>query len=62
MSANLYQVQAGPEGYLPPVAACMGVALPEKGKALVEGRVVPEAEAMRTINCRLMIHTARRFR
>lgn len=49
MSANLYRVQAGPEGYLPPAAAFMGVVLPERGEALVEGRVVPEAEAMRTI-------------
>ncbi|AKL95978.1 CO dehydrogenase beta subunit/acetyl-CoA synthase epsilon subunit [Clostridium aceticum] len=49
MSINLYRVQAGPEGYLPPAAACMGVELPEKGEALVEGTVVFEEEAMEKI-------------
>ncbi|MDR5659170.1 carbon monoxide dehydrogenase beta subunit family protein [Serpentinicella sp. ANB-PHB4] len=49
MSNNLYQVQAGPEGYLPPAAATMGVKLPETGQALVEGSIVLEDEAMETI-------------
>ena len=49
MSAKLYRVQAGPEGYLPPAAASMGVMLPEEGESLVEGRIVPEEEAMQKI-------------
>lgn len=49
MSAKLYRVQEGPEGYLPPAAASMGVMLPEEGESLVEGRIVPEEEAMQRI-------------
>ena len=49
MSANIYRVQEGPEGYLPPAAASMGVMLPEEGESLVEGRIVPEEEAMQKI-------------
>ncbi|MBS3994804.1 MAG: carbon monoxide dehydrogenase [Alkaliphilus sp.] len=49
MSNNLYRVQAGPEGYLPPAAAHMGIELPEKGNALVEGSIVLEDEAMQKI-------------
>lgn len=49
MSVTQYRVMAGPEGYLPPAAASMGVALPEKGEALVEGQVVPEETAMQKI-------------
>lgn len=44
-----YQVLAGPEGYLPPSAASMGVILPEKGQALVAGSIVPEEEAIEKI-------------
>lgn len=44
-----YRVLTGPEGYLPPAAASMGVTLPDKGEALVEGSIVPEEEAMRKI-------------
>ena len=44
-----YQVLAGPEGYLPPSAASMGVILPEKGQALVEGLIVPQEEAIEKI-------------
>ncbi|MHB8170716.1 MAG: carbon monoxide dehydrogenase beta subunit family protein [Thermincolia bacterium] len=49
MSVTEYLVLAGPEGYLPPAAASMGVVLPEEGSALVEGRIVPEGEAMEKI-------------
>lgn len=44
-----YQVVAGPEGYLPPAAAVMGVTLPEPTEGLIEGRIVPEQEAMEKI-------------
>ncbi len=49
MLESKYQVLVGPEGYLPPAAASMGVTLPEKGQALVEGSIVPEAEAIEKI-------------
>ncbi|HSW36141.1 MAG TPA: carbon monoxide dehydrogenase beta subunit family protein [Candidatus Limnocylindrales bacterium] len=46
MSTVKYRVLPGPEGYLPPAAASMGVILPEKGYALVEGEIVTQDEAM----------------
>jgi hypothetical protein len=49
VSTNQYCVQQGPEGYLPPAAALMGVMLPEKGESLVEGKIVSEEEAMKKI-------------
>ncbi|MBS3978025.1 MAG: carbon monoxide dehydrogenase [Syntrophomonadaceae bacterium] len=49
MLTTEYRVLAGPEGYLPPAAASMGVVLPEKGEALVEGEIVPEEVAMQKI-------------
>lgn len=49
MSVNSYRVQAGPEGYLPPAAAFMGVLPPEKGESLIEGIVVPEDVALQEI-------------
>ena len=48
-----YRVLAGPEAYLPPAAACMGIVLPDPGQAHIEGRIVPEEEAME--------HVARKF-
>jgi hypothetical protein len=54
MSTNLYRVQAGPEGYLPPAAASMGVVLPGKGEALVEGITTPADEAMSEIARKLL--------
>lgn len=54
MSSNSYRVQAGPEGYLPPAAAFMGVMLPEKGEALVEGSVVSEEKALKKIAEKLL--------
>lgn len=41
-----YRVVPGPEGLLPPAATVMGVALPEEGEGLVEGRIVSETEAL----------------
>lgn len=49
-----YKVVAGPESYLSPAAASMGIVLPEKGEALVEGRNVPEEEAMEKIAEKLL--------
>lgn len=49
-----YPVLAGPEGYLSPSAASMGVVLPDEGEALVEGRIVPEEEAMEKIAEKLL--------
>ena len=41
-----YQVVPGPEAFLPPSAASMGIVLPDPGEAHIEGRIVPEEEAM----------------
>ena len=41
-----YRVLPGPEGFLPPAAASMGIRLPEPGQGHIEGRIVPEEEAM----------------
>ena len=49
-----YRVHAGPEGYLPPAAASMGVVLPDEGKALIEGVIFSEEEAMEKIAGKLL--------
>ena len=49
MLVNEYKVLRGPEGYLPPSAASMGVELPDKGFALIEGQAVVREDAMETI-------------
>lgn len=49
-----YQVMPGPECYLPPAAASMGVVLPDEGRALVEGHIVTQEEAMSTIAEKLL--------
>jgi hypothetical protein len=41
-----YRVVPGPEGYLPPAAAIMGVGQADPGQSLVEGMVVPEQQAI----------------
>lgn len=46
MSATEYIVKAGPEGYIAPSAALMGVQLPDPGEALVEGCIVAEQVAL----------------
>ena len=40
-----YQVLPGPEAFLPPSAASMGIVLPDPGEAHIEGRIVDEEEA-----------------
>lgn len=40
-----YQVLPGPEAFLPPAAASMGIVLPDPGQAHIEGRLVDEEEA-----------------
>lgn len=39
-----YQVKAGPEAFLPPAAASMGIVLPDPGECHIEGRIAPEEE------------------
>ncbi len=41
-----YQVKAGPEAYLSPAAASMGIVLPDPGEAHIGGKIVSEDEAM----------------
>ena len=48
-----YEVKAGPEAFLPPAAASMGIRLPDPGQAHIGGRIVPEEEAYE--------HAARKF-
>ncbi|WP_276557753.1 carbon monoxide dehydrogenase beta subunit family protein [Dethiobacter alkaliphilus] len=54
MLESKYQVLTGPEGYLPPAAASMGVTLPDKGLALVEGTIVPEKVAIEKIAAKIL--------
>ena len=50
MTMVRYPVLPGPEGYLPPAAALMGVALPvNKDEALVEGEIVSCESAMEKV-------------
>ncbi len=48
-----YRVTSGPEGYLAPAAALMGVVLPDPGQGLVEGCLVDEGQAIDTIAAKL---------
>lgn len=41
-----YRVAHGPEGYLPPAAALMGIRLPDQGMALIEGSSIEEDAAI----------------
>ena len=54
MQAVDYKVVTGPEGYLPPAAASMGVVLSDEGEGLVEGKIVSEKEAMNKIAEKLL--------
>ncbi|MFW5813246.1 MAG: carbon monoxide dehydrogenase beta subunit family protein [Fibrobacterota bacterium] len=54
MSQEKYRVVAGPEGYLASAAALMGVELPDRGQALVEGQAVQESEAMDLVARKLL--------
>ncbi|MCL0057842.1 hypothetical protein M1N05_02090 [Dehalococcoidales bacterium] len=49
-----YKVITGPETYLSPPAAMMGVVLPEEGQGLIEGAIVPEEIAMEAIAQKLL--------
>jgi hypothetical protein len=49
-----YKVIPGPETYLSPSAAAMGVVLPDEGQALIEGEIVPEEAAWGEIANRLL--------
>ena len=41
-----YRVLPGPEGFLSPAAATLGVVLPDPGQGLVEGEIVSEEQAI----------------
>ncbi len=41
-----YRVMPGPEHFLPPAAASMGIRLPDPGEAHIHGAIVPEEQAM----------------
>lgn len=41
-----YEVRPGPEHFLPPAAASMGIFLPNPGEAIVHGYIVPEEQAL----------------
>lgn len=43
---NAYRVLKGPEGFLPPAAALMGLVLPDRGEGAIEGRRVEEERAV----------------
>lgn len=52
-----YKVVEGPEGYVIPAAASMGVELPEPGEGLKYGERVPEQEVMEEAAKRLLTAT-----
>jgi hypothetical protein len=54
LEPHRYKVVSGPEGFLPPAAASMGVALPEQGEGLIEGARVPAASALEEAATRLV--------
>ena len=49
MLTKRYEVQTGPEGYLPPAAAMMGIVPSEPGTSLVEGQLVLQEAAMEKV-------------
>lgn len=49
-----YRVVTGPEAYLSPSAAVMGIVLPEPGEGLIEGQIVQEKAAMQEIARKLL--------
>jgi hypothetical protein len=53
-SKNGYRVRAGPETYLAPSAAAMGIVLPDEKQALIEGSIVPEELAREEIAKKLL--------
>ncbi len=55
MQTSTYKVLPGPEAFLPPAAASMGVVLPDEGEALVEGSIVSVEEASEKIAQKLIL-------
>ncbi len=49
-----YRVLPGPEGFLSPAAATLGVILPDPGEGLVEGGIVSEDQAIETAARKLL--------
>lgn len=49
-----YRVSPGPEAFLPPAAACVGVVLPDPGQGLIAGEIVQEEVAMEEAARRLL--------
>jgi hypothetical protein len=49
MDERRYRLTTGPEGYLAPAAALMGVVSPDAGYALSGGDIIPEDEALNLI-------------
>jgi hypothetical protein len=47
METETYRVLPGPEAFLPPAAACVGIRLPDPGQAHITGEIVQEEVAMR---------------
>lgn len=48
VQSGRYRVLPGPEGFLSPAAATLGVVLPDPGEGLVEGEIVSEKQAIET--------------
>jgi len=46
VETSRYRVLPGPEGFLSPAAATLGVVLPDPGQGLVEGEIVSEEQAI----------------
>lgn len=51
---NDYKVRPGPETYLAPSAAAMGIVLPDEKQGLIEGSIVPEELAREEIAKKLL--------
>jgi hypothetical protein len=54
LSRSGYKVVVGPEAYLSPAAASLGVVLPDKGQGLMEGEIFSEQIVMETIAKKLL--------
>jgi hypothetical protein len=54
LSSSGYKVVVGPEAYLSPAAASLGVVLPDKGQGLIEGEIFSEEIVMETIANKLL--------
>ncbi|MDG5815714.1 carbon monoxide dehydrogenase beta subunit family protein [Chitinispirillales bacterium ANBcel5] len=54
MYQEKYSVVAGPEGFISPAAAMMGVELPDRGQALIEGEITSQDQALSHIAKKLL--------